>query len=74
MPGYRESLVAARDRYAAELAAQQPPPDYSWNEYEEFLTAQLQRIQDLLDRYDAGGGAAAEGGDPQTEVISGGYT
>ncbi len=72
--GYREDLIAARNRYAAELASQQPPPDYSWNEYEEFLLAQLQKIQDLLDRYDAAGGEAAETGEPQTEIISGGYT
>lgn len=65
--GYRDNLAAARDRYAAELAAQQPPPDVSWNEYEEFLVAQIERIQRLLDRYDAGDGE-------NTEVISRGYT
>lgn len=64
MMTYRENLQAARDRYAAELAAQTPPPDYSWNEYEEFLLAQLERLDRLIASTDDRA-AAAEG-----EVIS----
>ncbi len=70
--GYREDLIQARDRYAAELAAQQPPPDYSWNEYEEFLLNQLEKVQKLLDAFDANQQQTQLA--VQTEVMSGAYT
>lgn len=66
--GYRDDLQAALDRYAAELAAQQPPPDYSWNEYEEFLLAQLERLDRLIASADDRAAAAAG------EVVSRGVT
>ena len=68
--GYREDLIAARDRYAAELAAQQPPPDYSWNEYEEFLCTQIEKLQRLIAEYDAAGAVDPDAG----EIVSAGYT
>lgn len=72
---YRENLLSARDRYAAELAAQQPPPDYSWNEYEQFLLEQLQKIQDLLDKDEASlQSSLATQADAEGEVISKGFT
>lgn len=65
---YLDDLVAARDRYAAQLAAQTPPPDYSWNEYEEFLVAQLERLDKLI------AAARQTEQEPPTEVVSAGFT
>ena len=54
----------------AELAAQQPPPDYAWNEYEEFLLAQIEKLQRLIAEYDTSGAV-----DPDAvEILSAGYT
>jgi len=66
--GYLEDLIATRDRYAAQLAAQEAPPDYRWNEYEEFLLAQLDRLDKLI-------AAARQSEQEQSvEVVSGGWT
>lgn len=45
---YIDDLTAARDRYAAQLAAQVSPPDYRWNEYEQFLVEQIDRLDKLI--------------------------
>lgn len=68
MATYLENLIAAKDRYAAQLAAQEAPPNYRWNEYEEFLVAQIERLNRMIAE------ARAEALADQTEVISGGFT
>ncbi len=67
--GYRETLIAIRDQYAADLQARQAPPGYAWNDYEEFLLTQLERIQRLLAELDK-----SPGDYDNVEVVSGAYT
>lgn len=63
-----DDLVAARDRYAADLLAQRAPADYRWNEYEEFLVTQIEKLTSMIAK------ARSEDSHGQEEVISGGYT
>lgn len=73
--GFRDDLKAARARYAGQLAAQMPPPDYSWNEYEEWLLDQIRKIDQILAEDDQRTAAEAQAeAEAQTEVISGGFT
>ncbi|MBC7350849.1 MAG: hypothetical protein H5U08_00675 [Thermogutta sp.] len=46
--GYIDDLKAARDRYAAELAARQGTPDVRWDEYERLLVEQIDTLNRMI--------------------------
>ena len=45
---YLDDLKTARDRYAAELASRQGPPDVRWDEYERWLTEQIAALNEQI--------------------------
>jgi len=45
---YLDDLKAARDRYAAELASRQGPPDVRWDEYEAWLVEQIAKLNEQI--------------------------
>lgn len=45
---YIDDLKRARDRYAAELASRQGPPDVRWDEYEAWLREQIEAITRII--------------------------
>lgn len=70
--GCLDDLRTARDRYAAELAGQQHPPEYAWNEYEEFLLSQIEKLTRLIAEAEAA--EAAQQAAEEGEQISAGFT
>lgn len=45
---YLDDLKTARDRYAAELASRQGPPDVRWDEYEAWLVEQIAKLDEQI--------------------------
>lgn len=69
---YLENLIAARDGYTAKLAEIQTAPDYRWNEYEQFLIDQIEKLDKRIVETETRTNEQAAY--DQGEVISGGYT
>jgi len=68
----REKMLNILTAYLDELLlhVQQPRSNFSWNEYEEFLSEEIKTFQRLIAEYDATGTV-----DPDaTEILSAGYT
>lgn len=49
---YIDDLKRARDRYAAELASRQGPPDVRWDEYERWLLEQIRLLDEAIAQAD----------------------